>query len=76
MATDTPNGDTIWRGDLSVEHESFDPNGLDPVAMENVQVQRVRASDEERIGVGVLEQFFIGPTLPRLFERMLDGAKE
>jgi hypothetical protein len=70
-------GHGLWRSDLSVEHESFDPNSLDPLAMENVHVQQVvRASDGSREGAGILEQFIIGPYAPSGFEDMLDGAKE
>ena len=70
-------GHGLWRGDLSVEHECFDPEALDPLAMENIHVQQVvRASDGRREGVGILEQFIIGPYAPAGFEAMLDGAKE
>lgn len=66
----------LWRGDLSVEHESFDVNSLDPLAMENIHVQHlVRATDGSRTGVGILEQFIIGPYAPAGFEAMLDGAR-
>lgn len=66
----------LWRGDLSVEHESFDVRDLDPLAMENIHVQHVvRASDGARTGVGILEQFIIGPYAPAGFEAMLDGAR-
>ena len=69
-------GHGLWRGDLSLEHESFDPDDIDPLAMENVHVQQVvRASDGDREGIGILEQFIIGPYAPAGFEEMLDGAK-
>jgi hypothetical protein len=69
-------GHGLWRGDLSIEHECFDPEALDPLAMENIHVQQVvRASDGRRDGVGTLEQFIIGYS-PAGFDAMLDGAKE
>jgi hypothetical protein len=69
-------GHGLWRGDLSIEHECFDPESLDPLAMENIHVQQVvRASDGKREGIGILEQFIIGPYGPAGFESMLDGAK-
>jgi hypothetical protein len=70
-------GHGLWRGDLSVEYESFNPNLLDPLAMENIHVQQVvRASDGSGEGTGILEQFIIGPYAPSGFADMLDGAKE
>jgi hypothetical protein len=69
-------GHGLWRGELSVEHESFDPEAVDPLAIENIHIQQVvRASDGIREGVGILEQFIIGPYAPAGLEGLLDGAK-
>lgn len=68
-------GHGIWRGDDSVVYESFDPQTLDPLSQENIHVQQVvQASDGVRSGIGILEQFIIGPYQPAGFEGMLDGA--
>ena len=69
-------GHGIWRGDLSIESESFDPLTLDPLALENIHVQHVvRASDGTREGIGILEQFILGPYAPYGFSDLLAGAK-
>ena len=68
-------GHGLWRGDLSLEHEIIEPDALDPLAMENIHIQQVvRASDGQENGVGILEQFIIGPYAPAGFKSMLDGA--
>ncbi len=66
----------MWKGELEIGSESFDPSGLDPLAPENLHVQQVvRASDGDgRTGVGVLEQAVVGPYSPAGFVSMLDGA--
>ena len=63
----------LWRGDLSVEHEAFDPLTLDPLALDNIHVQQVvRATDGSgRSGVGILEQFILGAYAPYGFEDLL-----
>jgi hypothetical protein len=69
-------GHGLWRGDLSIEHESFDPRNLNPLALENIHVQQVvRATDGKKTGVGILEQFILGPYTPAGFEDLLDGTK-
>ena len=66
----------MWKGELEIGHESFDPRQVDPLAPENLHVQQVvRATDGERNGIGVLEQVCIGPYAPAGFTAMLDGAK-
>ena len=66
----------MWKGELAVGHEAFDPMQLDPLAPENLHVQQVvRATDGTRTGVGVLEQVCIGPYAPSGFTELLDGAK-
>ena len=66
----------LWRGDLSIEHESFDPLTLDPLALDNIHVQQVvRASDGSgRTGVGILEQFVLGAYAPYGFDDLLAGV--
>lgn len=67
----------LWRGDLSVEHEAFDPLTLDPLALDNIHIQQVvRASDNSgRHGVGILEQFILGGYAPYDFEDLLGNAR-
>lgn len=69
-------GQGMWKGELEIGSESFDPRQVDPLAPENLHVQQVvRATDGERTGIGVLEQVCIGPYAPAGFTAMLDGAK-
>ncbi len=68
-------GQGMWKGELEIGGESFDPRQLDPLAPENLHVQQVvRASDGTRNGTGVLEQVVIGPYAPAGFTQFLDGA--
>ncbi|HEY4343337.1 MAG TPA: hypothetical protein VGN05_03250 [Parvibaculum sp.] len=69
-------GQGMWKGELAVGGESFDPRQLDMLAPENIHVQQVvRASDGKRTGIGVLEQACIGPYAPSGFKDFFDGAK-
>ena len=69
-------GQGMWKGDLEIGGESFDPRQLDLLAPENLHVQQVvRATDGTRTGVGVLEQVCFGPYAPAGFTSFLDGAK-
>ncbi len=69
-------GQGMWKGELEVGGESFDPRQLDMLAPENIHVQQVvRASDGTRSGMGVLEQICIGPYAPAGFKEFFDGAK-
>jgi hypothetical protein len=70
-------GQGMWKGELAIGGESFDPKQLDPLSPENIHVQQVvRASDNAgRKGVGVLEQVCIGPYAPSGFNEFFDGAK-
>jgi hypothetical protein len=69
-------GQGMWKGELEVGAESFDPQQLDPLAPEHLHVQQVvRASDGGRAGVGVLEQICLGPYEPAGFAGLFDGAK-
>jgi hypothetical protein len=68
-------GQGMWKGELALGGESFDPRQLDNLARENIHVQQVvRTSDGQRSGVGVLEQICIGPYAPAGFKSFLDGA--
>ena len=68
-------GQGMWKGELAVGGESFDPNDIDLLLPQNVHVQQVvRAHDGQRTGIGVLEQVVIGPYAPGGFTQMLDGA--
>lgn len=65
----------MWKGELEIGGESFDPATLDPMALENIHVQQVVAvSDGERTGIGALEQLSIGPYAPAGFTDWFDGA--
>lgn len=68
-------GQGMWKGELAVAGESFDPLELDPLSPENIHVQQVvRAADGERTGIGALEQIVIGPYAPAGFTDWFDGA--
>jgi hypothetical protein len=65
-----------WKGELAIGGESWATDDLDPLAFENLhiqQVMRVRRADGE-VGIGVLEQFAIGPHAPSGFRDVFDGA--
>ena len=69
-------GQGMWKGELAMGHESFDPRQLDPLLPHHLHVQQVvRATDGARTGIGVLEQICIGPYAPAGFTQFLDGAK-
>ncbi|MCP5026524.1 MAG: hypothetical protein GY929_09590 [Actinomycetia bacterium] len=72
-----PNwGQGMWKGELEMAGESFDPAELDPLAPENIHVQQVvKVSDGERHGVGALEQIVVGPYAPAGFTEWFDGAR-
>ena len=68
-------GQGMWKGDLELGGESFDPLELDPLSPENIHVQQVvEVSDGERRGIGALEQIVIGPYAPAGFTDWFDGA--
>jgi hypothetical protein len=68
-------GQGMWKGELALGHESFDPASLNPLARENLHVQQVvTATDGTRQGSGVLEQICIGAYTPGGFHDFLDGA--
>ena len=68
-------GQGMWKGELAIGGESFDPNELDLLSPHNIHVQQVvRVTDGQRTGIGALEQIVIGPYAPGGFTKMLDGA--
>lgn len=69
-------GQGMWKGELAMGHEHFDPRQLDPLAPENIHVQQVvRVRDDQgRSGIGALEQLSIGPYRPSGFADWFDGA--
>jgi len=65
-----------WKGELAIGGESWKTSDIDPLAFENLhiqQVMRARMGSEE--GIGVMEQFCIGPHAPSGFTDLIDGAK-
>lgn len=65
----------MWKGELAVGGDRFDPLELDPLALENIHVQQVvRVADGECTGIGALEQIVIGPYAPAGFTEFFDGA--
>jgi hypothetical protein len=70
-------GQGMWKGELAIGHEAFDPRQLNPLEPWNLHTQQVvRASDGTRTGIGVLEQIVVGPYAPGGFTEFLDGAKD
>ena len=69
-------GQGMWKGELALGGESFDPRQLDLLARENLHTQQVvRATDGIRQGVGVFEQIVVGPYAPAGFTQFFDGAR-
>lgn len=69
-------GQGMWKGELALGHESFDPAAIDPLHPSHVHTQQVvRATDGTHSGIGVLEQMVIGPYAPAGFQQTLDGAE-
>ncbi len=68
-------GQGMWKGELEIGGESFDPLELDPLRPENIHVQQVvKVADGERTGIGALEQIVVGPYAPAGFTELFDGA--
>ncbi len=64
-----------WKGELAMAGESWKTADLDPLALENLHIQQVmRARWGDRVGVGVFEQFAIGPHATSGFKAFTDGA--
>ena len=69
-------GQGMWKGELAVGHEAFDPRQLNPLEPWHLHTQQVvRATDGTSTGIGVLEQIVVGPYAPGGFTEFLDGAK-
>ncbi|NQX87757.1 MAG: hypothetical protein HRT77_03735 [Halioglobus sp.] len=65
-----------WHGELAIAGESCKDSELDPLALENLHIQQVvRATCEDRVGHGVLEQMHMGPSTSFGFADWFDGAK-
>jgi len=66
----------MWKGDLAVGGESWRVADLDPMALDTQHVQQVvkaRCGGEQ--GIGVIEQFILGPRAPYGFKDILDPAR-
>ena len=73
--THTEWGHGMWKGELAVTGESWRLADLDPMAFDNQHVQQLalaRCGDEQ--GIGILEQFILGPHAPYGFRETLDPA--
>jgi hypothetical protein len=65
-----------WKGELAIGGDAWKSADLDPLAFENLHIQQVMAAKcGNETGIGVLEQFCIGPYAPYGFEELIDGAK-
>ena len=68
-------GQGVWKGELALGQDSFDPSMLDGLAPENLHVQQlVRATDGADQGIGVLENICVGPYAPAGFTDWFDCA--
>lgn len=68
-------GHGLWKGELAIGRDDFRPDDLDPLAIDCSHVQQVvraRCGDEQ--GIGVLEQYSLGPHAPSGFTEFDDGA--
>ena len=70
-------GQGMWKGELELGGESFDPSQLEVTAPENIHVQQVvLANDGENQGIGVLEHLVYGPYAPAGFTGFFDGFND
>ncbi|MCB1003685.1 MAG: hypothetical protein KDB35_05810 [Acidimicrobiales bacterium] len=68
-------GHGLWHGDLAIGRDDFRPDDLDPLAIDCSHVQQVvRARCGDDHGIGVLEQYSLGPHAPSGFTAFDDGA--
>ncbi len=68
-------GHGMWKGELAIGGESWKVDEIDPMAMENQHIQQVvRATCDDKVGVGVLEQISFGPHTRYGFRELLDPA--
>ena len=64
-----------WHGDAFVDSELLAVASLDALEYSNIHVQQVvRATQGDRVGLGVLETLIIGPYAPMGLSSLLDGA--
>jgi hypothetical protein len=65
-----------WHNGPFVDGEILDLASLDPLEYSNIHVQQmVRATQGDRVGLGVLESLIVGPYAPMGLDSLLDGAK-
>jgi len=65
----------MWKGEMALGHESFDPRELDLLDYPNMHTQQVvRAREGDRVATGVLEHVCIGAYAPGGFKEYFDGA--
>ncbi len=66
-----------WKGELAIAGESWETNGLNPLAPENLHIQQlVRARMDGQEGIGALEQLCFGPHASSGFTEFIDGRSE
>jgi hypothetical protein len=68
----------IWKGDLAVEREDMDLGAITAGRPDHLHIQAISRVTLERggkseTGIGILEQFMIGPYAPLGLESMFDG---
>ncbi len=64
-----------WQGELEIGAESWKTADLDEMALDNLHIQQVmRATDGDRVGYGIMENFVLGPHAPSGFKEFLDPA--
>ncbi|HCV34314.1 MAG TPA: hypothetical protein DGF10_06570 [Acidimicrobiaceae bacterium] len=62
-------GHGAWKGELAMAVESWNLEDVDDLAFENQHCQHlVTATMGDRVGIGALEQLFVGPYLPYGFD--------
>ena len=65
----------VWKGEMEIGSDVFDPETLDLNSGHNLHVQQVvRVTDGTRVGMGVLEHACIGPYSPYGFTEFFSGA--
>lgn len=66
-----------YHGELAMDRESWEVDALDPTKPENQHVQHfVRAHWGDRVGIGAVEQLFIGPHEPTGLTGIFDGPQD
>ena len=66
-----------WKGELAIGGEMWKCDELDPMGIDNQHIQQVMraTSADGETGVGVMEQFALGPHARYGFKDFLDPAK-